>query len=80
MKTNVGRMLRVMVWLAVAGLSLVAPSSLSAQEAKLRTTLKGHTNTATSIAYSPDGKALASGSRDTMIRLWDVPTALKADK
>ncbi len=27
-----------------------------------------------SVAYSPDGKCLASGSRDKTIKLWDVTT------
>jgi WD40 repeat protein len=27
-----------------------------------------------SVAYSPDGKTLASGSRDQTIKLWDVTT------
>ena len=32
-----------------------------------------------SLAYSPDGKTIASGGRDTFVRLWDVETgALKA--
>jgi WD40 repeat protein len=35
-------------------------------------TLKGHTHIVRSIAFSPDGKTLASGSLDETIRLWDV--------
>ena len=34
--------------------------------------LKGHSELVTSVAYSPDGKTLASGSSDWTIRLWDV--------
>lgn len=34
--------------------------------------LKGHSKRITDIAFSPDGAALASGSDDSSVRLWDV--------
>jgi WD40 repeat protein len=35
-------------------------------------TLKGHKETVHSVSFSPDGKYLASGSQDRMIKLWNV--------
>ena len=37
-------------------------------------TLTGHKSTVYSVAYSPDGRTLASGSYDNTIKLWDVAT------
>ena len=36
--------------------------------------LKGHTNWVRSIAFSPDGQQIVSGSRDKSVRVWDVST------
>jgi WD40 repeat protein len=41
----------------------------------LRYRLHGHEGTISRIAWSPDGRVLASGSNDHTIRLWDMETA-----
>ncbi len=38
----------------------------------LRHTLQGHADWVTSVAFSPDGQTLASGSLDGTVLLWDV--------
>jgi WD40 repeat protein len=38
----------------------------------LRAVIRGHRGGVTSVAYSPDGQRIASGSRDSTVRVWDA--------
>lgn len=58
---------------------LSLPSSVAADEAPSRhlsvvATLRGHTDTVTKLAFSPNGEMLASGGMDMTIRIWNCAT------
>ncbi len=42
------------------------------QPPQLQATLRGHTWTVYSLAFTPNGRTLISGSADGTVRLWDV--------
>jgi WD40 repeat protein/serine/threonine protein kinase len=48
--------------------------ALRAPSGELWTVLRGHTDRVHSLAFSPDGKLLASGSCDKTAKIWDVVT------
>src|SRR5262249_39094917 len=48
---------------------VLSPGNTAAQ---IERTLKGHANTITCVAFAPDGKSLASGSKDGTAIVWDV--------
>jgi WD40 repeat protein len=44
----------------------------SPSDGALRQTLTGHSDRVTALAFAPDGRVLASGSKDTTIFLWQL--------
>jgi hypothetical protein len=72
---NAGHIRKTGVGLSVAAAFLVLSGPLSAQEPKLRVTLEGHTESVRPLAFSPNGKTLASAGDEGSIKLWDVATA-----
>ena len=60
----------------------VSPGTTGNSNSRLLSTLAGHTDSVLSLAFSPDGKTLASASRDGSIKWWNVgsgvnPTLLR---
>jgi tRNA A-37 threonylcarbamoyl transferase component Bud32 len=87
-RTGPGKSRRRLIALAgtlflLMGLLLIAPAPWARRSAgpedqeallPLRATLRGHQGPIWSVAFSPDGHTLATGSDDTTLRFWDTAT------
>jgi WD40 repeat protein len=63
----------IRLWDVVGDSTAHVPSS-SSLRARERMSLRGHSADVLSLAFSPDGSRLASGSSDRTIRIWDAET------
>jgi WD40 repeat protein len=61
-------------WVVAVAVVLGVGQQGLGQAVKPRATLKGHTDYVCSLAFSPDGRTLASASGDNSVKLWEVLT------
>ena len=64
------KIISMIKWIRTSGLSIKISLSLLVQVCSL----KGHRGDVTSVAFTPDGRHVLSGSRDKLVKVWDVET------
>ena len=77
LKISIALISGAVILLAVIGYFWQNQPSLITQEEHC---LTGHTDAVRSVAFSPNGSQLASGSNDNTIRLWDVDTGIQTHR
>ncbi len=59
------------------GLAIIPSRSGRSPQAPAYETLEGHFDSISSMVVSPDGRWLASGSRDHTVKIWEVATSAR---
>jgi len=52
----------------------------SVQTGAVLKVMEGHHDRVNSVAYSPDGSLIASGSADRTVKMWNAATGLQVDE
>ncbi|KAI0883900.1 WD40 repeat-like protein [Annulohypoxylon maeteangense] len=68
------------VWVKKAFPWLLSPPAMDRQWGRNIRTFDGHTDRVRSVAFSSDGKLIASGSDDSSVRIWDAETGTTQHK